>query len=241
MNEFWAAIAGALVGSGIGGAISAALQAWALHAAKKERAAAAEAANEERHQADRRRDQSVALSLLFKVRQMTLNFDGYAKAVAAAVEKAARLSKPGLPELEPWQSMEPLVTGINRIDLSGGEKAILLSLGDQKLFFDAVNIDHIHNHTVALFETYTARRLLLTDTLPAEVRGDVGTLQLTEEDKRRIAPRAAELNSMVGQMRRRAEEDARQSLALYLALNQAIEAKFGVSVPRPEASTNQSS
>ncbi len=159
-NEFWSAIAGAIVG----GVIALGIQLLALHAAAKDRR---EAAAE--------RQKALGHALLFKTIQIyshLRSFNGHLKDAQAVAEKAGQ-------KTIIWQIVLPFANLPQRVHFSTDEMAMLLSLKDDDLFNDLVSMDELHNSTIDIFSTYTARRLSLTAELPtSSMEGEVGTTPL---------------------------------------------------------------
>jgi hypothetical protein len=71
-----------------------------------------------------------------------------------------------------------------------------------------------YNVLNASLATYAERRTKMTDQFPAQMAGNVGTTMLTREQVAMFAPRAAELNMLVTQMREYSRRDFEHLLKL---------------------------
>jgi hypothetical protein len=105
--------------------------------------------------------------------------------------------------------------------------ALVLSI-DGKLFNDVAALDELHNNTVAIFDLYAAKRNAVLQQFGAEMKGSTGTITLTEEDKRWLAPRSVELNSLVEAMLQRTDQDGRQAWNGLNGLHSALEKEFNL-------------
>lgn len=124
-GEFWAAIAGAIVG----GLIALVIQLVALWAAKAER--------KEDHNERRR---ALGYALLFKMIQIYSNLRQLRDHLAGAYERGL---EDGLEE--PWQFVMPIVNVPDRVEFSTDEMSMLLSLGNDDVFNDLASLDQVHN------------------------------------------------------------------------------------------------
>lgn len=177
-GEFWAAIAGAIVG----GLIALVIQLVALWAAKAER--------KEDHNERRR---ALGYALLFKMIQIYSNLRQLRDHLAGAYERGL---EDGLEE--PWQFVMPIVNVPDRVEFSTDEMSMLLSLGNDDVFNDLASLDQVHNSLCSVFQTYKLRRMMLTDLLPSgEMAGVRGFTNLTEAQVAILRPKMAELNDLV--------------------------------------------
>lgn len=207
MTEFWAAVIGAIVGSLAGGGVT-----WFL---------------QERQ--DKRRkleqDQGLARSLFYKLMKIHSDLEGYRGHVAASVQFAQQNNLPN-----GWQSLRPIGNGPKNIEFSPNEMSYLLSLGNFDLFNTVHSLDVVHSSTIDIFELYATRRMALTDKLPAEMNGLVGTTQFDAQQFPQFAPRSAELNKLVADIVGRVEQDAEESKQAMLDYNGAIKVTLGHSM-----------
>lgn len=210
-SEFWAAVVGAIVGSATGGLIT-----WLLQL------------NQDRRQS-RELNQGLARSLMFKLIRIYSDFYTFRKHIKDSEESAAR---DGLPF--GWQSFRAVGNLPDKIQFSSDEMSYLLSLKNFDLFDKVLSLDVTHSSTIDILQTYKERRLALTDRLSATMDGAVGSSFLDEKQMAFFAPKAAELDLMVNELRVRFFEDERDSrealeltnIAISKTLGQKIELKF---------------
>ena len=203
-GEFWAAILGALVGALAGGGISALLQRWQHRREKRER------------------DRATAQSLFFKVLRIHSDLEGYRQHVAKCDAEAE-----GKDLCRGWQSLMPIANGPGRIAFTPEEMALLLSLRDMDLFNRILSLDAVHGSTIDMFELYASRRQALLAMMPADMRGSIGTIALTEDDFRRVGPLVVEVQDIDAAIRDRAEKDAQEAEKALRGLNDALRPVLG--------------
>lgn len=203
-SEFWAAVAGAIVGAVAGGGLTWALQ-W--------------------HQDTRQtleRDKALARSLIFKLMRIYSDFYGLRKHVE---ECADRAKKDGLPE--GWQSLRPIANLPPQVSFTPDEMSYLLSLKNFDLFNKVISLDVVHASTMGIFDVYAARRMALTDGLSASMQGMVGTSTMNDEQYAVFAPKAAELDLLAADIRVRVEQDCRDSREAVIKANEAVSSTLG--------------
>jgi hypothetical protein len=180
----------------------------------------------QRHLERRARLRSLSLSALFKMRAIHSTMLGLVKTLERWKSRGKEF---GL--AEPFQYMEPVSNPPDQIKFSADETEALFLLGDGKLFDEIQLMEMYHNSALALLERCTTRRMALTDLLPAEMRGTVGTVELTQELLRITGPRAAEIAGMMVSMEKHWEPDAAAAGELLHRLNRRLKAKLGLNVP----------
>ena len=203
-NEFWAAVVGAIVGSASGGLITLLLQ-----------------LSQDRRQASEH-NQALARSLIFKLIRIASDLHLFKVHTDECAERAEQDKLP-----IGWQSFRPIANLPDRVSFSSEEMSYLLSLKDDKLFDKVLSLDVLHSSTVGIFELYKERRLALTDMLAATMDGMVGTTALNDAQKAFFDPKAAELDLLVSDIRKRVEEDASQSREALEETNAAIAETLG--------------
>lgn len=208
--EFWAAIAGAIVGSVSAGGVT-----WLLQR------------NQDARQA-LDRNKGLARSLIFKLVRIHSDMDGFKKHVSEAL---ANSEQNGL-KLG-WQSLRAIGNLPDRVSFNSDEMAYLISLGDDGLFNDVLTLDVVHSSTIGIFELYKERRLALTDLLSASaIDGTIGTTDLNEAQAAFFAPKFAELDMLAGDIKSRTELDAQEArVALEhtaLAVRKTLGPKFRI-------------
>lgn len=204
MSEFWAAVAGALIGALAGGGVTWALQ----HIQNKQESSD--------------RDKALARSLLFKLIRIYSDHEAFRRHVENCHDNAKDN------ELEwGWQSFSPVANGPKRVEFSADEMSYLLSLRNYDLFNDILSTDVIHTATIELFEFYAQRRMALTDMLPASMDGTVGSFALTPETFAIVAPRAVELNLLIKDIENSIDDDAANAFKALTEFNTAITETIG--------------
>ncbi len=203
--EFWAAVAGAIVGALAGGGVTWALQSMQDRRRRKER------------------DQALARSLIFKLIRIHSDLQGFKKHVdeCATNANAHNLS-------QGWQSLRAIANLPPRLSFSPEEMSYLLGLKNFDLFNKVVSLDVVHSSTIGIFEMYAARRTELTDMLPASsMQGAIGTTTMSAAQLAAFVPRATELDLLVADIKGRAEQDSKESRDALLEVNAAAAATFG--------------
>lgn len=209
-TEFWAAIIGAIVGS-----VSAGVITWLLQR------------NQDKRQI-LERNKGLARSLIFKLVRIHSDMVGFKSHVEEGVANAAQN------DLElGWQSLRAIGNLPERISFSSDEMAYLLSLGNDDLFNKVLSLDVVHSSTIGIFELYKERRLALTDMLSASaMEGAVGTTELNDSQLAFFAPKFAELDLLVADMKSRVDTDAMESrealLGTAVAVRQTLGPKFSI-------------
>ena len=88
--------------------------------------------------------------------------------------------------------------------------------------------DDIHNTLLNSFQLYGNKRGALTDTLQAEMHGNVGAVALTPAQVQRIAPKAAELNVLIEGILARSNQDSREAWKLLGTLRNSLNKEFSL-------------
>jgi len=211
-NEFWAAIAGALVG----GVITFLIQKSDQWEKRRQRLA-------DRSEARR----ALGYSLVFKMVKIYSNLTHLRSHLQEAFASAATRGIHG----EPWQFVLALANSPERVNFSADEMSMLLSLKDDGLFNNLVSMDVIHNSTLDVFLTYRERRSDLLEKLPPHhMEGSIGSAALTGELLQAVRPRMIELNSMIADLRARYQADANQAGHTLQAFSAALNSKLGTSI-----------
>lgn len=208
-SEFWAAIAGSIVG----GAIAAGIQYFATRAEKKRRAIEAK---ERRH--------ALALSLLFKMIKIHSHLHQY----HSHLEESFRRGQSDPEKPEPWQFVLPIANNFEPVHFSTDEMTMLLSLKNDNLFNDMVSMDEVHNSTLILFDTFKALRTELTSQLSTRMNGTVGSAAMTKDQFLQLRPKMVELNGLLNDLRARCELDAREARNNLTRLHAELVDKVGI-------------
>lgn len=210
-NEFWAAVAGAVVGGGIAFFI----QLIVLREAARQRS------NEKNE-----RRQALGHALLFKMIRIHSNLHGFNQHLEGTFAKAEEAGFEG----EPWQIYLPLANTPAPVQFSTDEMAMLLSLKDDDLFNDIVSFDAVHNGTIDIFQTLNERRLALTAELPSEMDGAKGETKLTREQLLFLKPKMVEVNMLVEDMRKWCRTEEHNAQTLLTRLHAVLKDKVGLTI-----------
>jgi hypothetical protein len=230
-NEFWAAIAGAIVGATVGGIISYCLQRQSLGAAVTQRDKDALF-----HQQTLARSFVVKLSILYShLGQMDRHMQGIFARIAAQPD----------PKPEAWQIAVPVAPLPSLVHFSTDELTLLLTLKLDDLFNAAAMMDEIHNNAVALFETFNAKKEALNSLItPEAFTGMVGHIALTQDQVRVVRPKMLEINQLVDAMRGHTDRGAKESFALLSSVvagfNDKLRLKLSVVPAQPAAADTES-
>jgi hypothetical protein len=129
---------------------------------------------------------------------------------------------------EAWQIIVPLANSPEKVNFSADEMALLLSLRDDDLFNRVLAMDELHNATIGVFETYSARRLALTSLFSAEMKGKIGTSEFTDEQMRFLRPKMVELNDILAAAASTCERDEKEAWDVAKRVNDLLRAKVGL-------------
>lgn len=204
MGEFWAAVAGAVVG----GVIAFGLQVINLRAA----------ANQRREEAAARRN-ALGHSLMFKMLQIHSNLHVLNRHLEESFARAKG---------EPWQVVLPLANYPAKVHFSPDEMAMLLSLGDDDVFNRVLSLDQIHNARIDGFEAYGASRSAITSVMSAEMKGMVGTSDLTDAEMRFLRPKMVVANDIIEQLTALCRRDVKEAWEVASELNALLRSKVGL-------------
>lgn len=220
MNEFWAAIAGAIMGATVGGFISFGLQMQALSAARVQR---------EKDMLDAQK--TLARSFVIKLSKLyshLAQLDHRMKTLFADIA-----AKP-MPKPELWASVQPLVPLPDLIHFTNDELTLLLTLKLDDLFNGVVMLDEAHNSVIGLLDIFNRRKIELNNSLvPDEFSDMTAHIILTQEQLNSARPGMLEVNQLVEALRENVDRSAAESLSLLnrivTAFNEKLELKLAVS------------
>jgi hypothetical protein len=201
-SEFWAAIVGAIVG----GLISLGIQLIALHAAKKER---------QLERKDVRASQG--RSVLFKVMRIHSDLDG----LYHHIEDSYSAVSPAVHQ-EPFTFVQQLANFPEYVHFNESEISLVMTFKDDNLLNSLMSLDVVHNSMIEIFRTYNAMRSSLTENMPAEMSGYVGTSTLDKKQMLILRPKMVEANMLLTSIRARAKNDYDQSRSTLVALHKAL-------------------
>ena len=210
-GEFWAAIAGAVVG----GIISLGIQLVVLRSAKTERDAARKELTE-----------ATAHRLFFKLSAISTDLNGFAETVREAKSRLSKYPDP----CQNWQVLIPVVNLPRPIEVSADELSILISHRNFSLLNKVADADRIHSGALATWDAYRSRRAALGEKMPASVdTSGSGQSHLDRDQLAALGPLMADLNSMADALFATAERDGKESLQTMIEFNSAMKSIAGKS------------
>lgn len=203
-SEFWAAVAGAIIGALAGGGV-----AWFLQWRQDTRQT-------------QERNRALARSLIFKLMRIHSDLYGMRRHVE---ECSSNAKKHHLPDS--WQSLRAIGNLPPLVSFTPEEMSYVLSLKNFELFNKIISLDVVHSSTIGIFELYAARRMALLDMLPASMQGSIGTTTMNDAQLAVVAPKAAELDLLVADIKARVEEDSNESREVLVEATAAVAPTLG--------------
>lgn len=192
MEEFLAAIVGAIVGSVSGGAISYCLQRSALAEAKRERK---EHANQN--------NLALAHALIFKMLLMVNNLAHLQRHVAACEARAAAADT----NTPPVGFLQPIINIADPVHLDANQMSMLLAQGADDVFNRVLEIPQIHNSILSVWRQYAAMRADLHQTAPPSIDMKTGTGEFRVANNGPQAVKFFETNAVASELVSRAHRD----------------------------------
>ncbi|WP_430419113.1 hypothetical protein [Phenylobacterium sp.] len=197
-GEFWAAVAGAVLGGGI----AAVVQLMSVRHTRRER------------------NRSNAYALLIKVGQIYSHLRGVHGIIDSALKDATDNER-----ADPWRVIDGLVNAPSHVTFSHEEVALVVELQAMKLFNDLIMLDEKHNATIDVMRFYTQKRTELVDALtPEGIDGHMATAELSPS----LRMRAIALNRLVDGMREYLGADVGHALNVLQQLGSVFQDKLGV-------------
>lgn len=129
-----------------------------------------------------------------------------------------------------WQIIVPIANLPERVRFSTDEMALLLSLKENDLFNDLAAMDERHNGTIDAFGAYREMRQQLGAMVPSDMRGNVGTAQLTEEQMRRVGPKVTEIDTLFEGLIPQCQKQEREAWDALRRLTAAFSSKIGLTL-----------
>lgn len=99
---------------------------------------------------------------------------------------------------------------------------------DFKLFNDLGPFDDIHNTLLDIFELYRTDRNALTSTMPAEMKGMLGSATFTAEEMKTLVPKIAALDTLIAGMLHKRTTDSSDAWSVLNRLQDALNKEFGL-------------
>ncbi|MGX9575761.1 hypothetical protein [Mesorhizobium sp. f-mel] len=213
MSEFWAAIAGAVVGSLVGGVISYLLQLSALTAAKAERA---ETSAQERR--------ALAYTLVFKIIAIVNNLGDLKMHVDECKDHAAADNHDG----PPATFLLPLVNIPDPISIDAATMGMLLSLGDDDTFNSVAKIPQIHNSILPAWSAFSAMRAAFSQLTPHRIDFSTGKGEFAMKAGSPEAVKFYETNRLATDLISRADRDFAEADLVLKNLLQLLKKRLGL-------------
>jgi len=212
--EFWSAIAGALLGALVGGFIAYLVQVKALREGRR------------RREEDYTRSQkALGHALLFKMRRIHSNIHHIHEHILSCEKTANQSSDP----IEPWQYYLPLGNPPEPIHFQSDEMAMILAFEDNDVFNAVVEMDGVHNSTLAALKVLNASRIALSERLPVhEAEGNILSGVCTEAEMLALRPRMIEVNSVFESIQASTGRDVNESALALNSLNDLLRDKLGM-------------
>jgi hypothetical protein len=212
VNEFWAAIAGALVGSIAGGIVSLLLQ---LSASKQ--------AREDRAQEKLARNKVVGAGLLTK----TVLMHGNLKSFTSYLDEVQTPDPRTGAAREFWQNVRPLANSPRAVAFETEELALSMGLGVPDLLARLQKLDHTHAAAADQIMAISQRRAELDALLPLAFDSD-GRASVVLDDQQlfRVRPRMVDINLLAAQMIEKLYDDEREGFQLLRDLDEALRTKL---------------
>lgn len=223
MNEFWAALAGAVVGSLVSGAISYFLQKSSFEEQKRDRNA-------------QKRDERRALghSLFFKVLSIANTLQHVKNHAYECKRRAADAGDEGAP---PVTYLLPILNLGDPVQLVAEEMSLLLSTGADDVFNRVLELAPIHNSILPVWQQYAAMRAELNEITSTGIDLATGIGQSEIPLNSPTAVKFFEANQTAQQLIERAIRDEADALETLPMLVMVLNDKAGTGIaiePKPK-------
>ena len=200
--EFWAAVAGAIVGAIVSGLIAYGIQIRVLREGRNQRAE------------DRRISQeALATSLIFKIGKAYSNI----RALHKHLEKCFGTVGHSEPQREAWQVFLPLANFPDRISFATEEMSMLLTMNNDDVFSLVLALDDVHNSLWDTVRTLQEEHALLLEQVRVDrFEGDVGKISLDQATQLKLRPGMIRANHIAEQLRantRRALDESKEAVS----------------------------
>jgi hypothetical protein len=211
-SEFWAAVAGAIVGAMIGGVIAYYLQRQSL-----------DALDAQRRQDKLEHRQTLARSFIVKMSLIyshAVHLDHHMKQIFARVAQSGN-------SLELCQVATPIAPLPAAVEISKEELTLLLTLKLDNLFNDAAMMDERHNNLIKLLGHFNEKKFAFNSMFtPVAFTGMVGHIALTDDKLRQARPYMLEINQLLVAMGDQTDSVTKESWALLSSVMAAFNEKL---------------
>jgi hypothetical protein len=192
-GEFWAAIAGAVIGGLLSGIISWLLQRSSYIEARRQRA-----------EDERAMQRMLSTALLIKMNAIYSDINSCHKHFEESIKNAQASDS----TLEPWQCITKLSNVFPNIQFTMDELTFVHQLADLDLFNDLSNMDRVHHAIRETVLTYIEKRSTLEDMIISiripsslETNGNLNSTFVKIEDTEVLKPKILEISSLLNQAR----------------------------------------
>lgn len=175
-----------------------------------------------------RREQQTAASIGALVKLIEI-VNGVSDLCRMVEEQIAESEKAGHGDKQLWQRVFGII-GLrdDQIRFEADELAVLVAAREFDYLPRLMLVAARYATLVAGFQDYTARRRELLDQIPARMKGNVGTIILTDEENARYAPRAVELEMQITDLRATAAKDRTEAIAVAEQFGPRIKKQLGL-------------
>lgn len=210
----WRAGAGVMFGAAISALVSYVLQRNSFAEARRQK------------ELDKREERrTLGLNVLTKMIRIASTLELLKQSLEGAFARAERDKIDG----PPWTIILPLANVPAKVHFEPKELTEILKL-DFNLFNDLGPFDDVHNTLLDVFQLYRTDRNALTSTLPADMKGMLGSTTFTPEEMKRLAPKMASLNTIIDGMVQRTLADSTEAWAILSRLQDALNKEFGLTL-----------
>ena len=134
---------------------------------------------------------------------------------------------------------KPFSSDLSHFRFTPDEKATLFELKNDKLLNDTLLLEPMHYHFVESLSTLNRLIFELVEkTVPVEMKGDRGRLELPHDEYAKLRPRMVQVNSLIEQLRDEASSDAEAFGTLLEKLTREYKEKlclpFIITAPLPD-------
>ncbi len=208
----WKAGAGVLFGAAISAVVSYFMQRNSFAEARRQK---------ELDKRDERR--TLGLNVLTKMMRIASTLELLKQSLEEAFARAERDGIKG----PPWTIVIPLANFPGKVHFEPKELTEIMKL-DFSLFNDLGPFDDVHNTLLDVFRLYRTDRNALTSTMPAEMKGMLGSTTFTPEEMKRLAPKMAALDTIIDGMVQRTVADSAEAWIILKRLQDALNKEFGL-------------
>lgn len=210
-SEFWAAIAGAVVGGLMSAGVQVVTMSW---------------------QAKERHNQG-AYSLFYKLHSMANDlhhFGAHLNEAKATADKKGTLL---------WQCLFPISNLPSNREIDSSELVLIHKAGEFELLNEIRNLELIHTGMISSMSAYAVKRSSLGERMPARMKGSEGLTELSQEQMDALGPSMAELDTLADGMWEMFASQSEAAMATLVKMNDALTKLVGKSFKLELAKTGE--